>query len=55
MKLEFKITQRKENMKSKYVTAITDVKVKLSGNKDIVLEIYDNIKSEVINKNRILY
>ena len=55
MRIEFKIAQRKKNTKSKYVTAITDVNVKLSGNKDMVLEIYDNIKSEVINKNRILY
>lgn len=51
----FKIAQRKKNTKSKYVTAITDVKVKLSGNKDLINEIYDLINDKIVNDDRLIY
>ena len=55
MKLEFKIAQRKENTKSKYVTSITDVKVKLIGNKELIDEIQKLIVDKIVDKDRILY
>jgi len=55
MRLEFKIAQRKKNGKSKHVTTITDAKIIVSGNKDLVDEIYDDIVKNILNDNRIIY
>ena len=55
MKLEFRIAQRKENTKLKYPIATTDVKVKLSGNIDLVNEIHNLITEKVVKENRIMY
>ena len=55
MKLEFKVAQRKKNSKSKYVVAITDVEVKLKGNKELINEIYECINKHIIDKDKIIF
>ena len=55
MKVEFKIAERKENAKSKYVASLTTVEVKLKGNKDLINEIYECINKNIIDKDRIVY
>lgn len=55
MKLEFRIAQRKKNTKSKYTIAISDVEVKLKGNKDLINAIYECINRNIIDKDKIIY
>ena len=55
MKLEFQIAQRKKNTKSKNVVAITDVKVKLNGNKDLINEIYECINKNIVDNDRLIF
>ena len=55
MKLEFRIAQRKKNTKSKYTIAISDVEVKLKGNKELIDMIYKDIVKNVIDKDKIIY
>ena len=55
MRLEFKIAQRKKKSKSKYVVAITDVEVKLKGNKELINEIYECINKNIVNNDRLVF
>lgn len=55
MKLEFRIAQRKKNTKSKYTIAISDVEVKLKGNKELIDTVYKDIVKNVIDKDKIIY
>lgn len=53
--MKFKIAQRKKNRKSKYVVAVTDVEIKLKGNKDLIEEIYSDIIKNVLNDDRMIH